>query len=523
MTNYTSNQLVDYSTEDIYKAQANEDEANRQKIEEKLAENNILNPQEKIHLLEYYTDTMEKYRLIYNAFVQAFSTGYMPGYPKNIYNIDLSDGSIETDKDGRRICYTMKVLAPCSTSAVQYIHNDCGRVYIIFPPIKSAERTLEKIIDERTREHEELIAKELKKAEDLSFSEEEPELPFFKVSDKDNTVSLAIDANCPLVNDTHDRSSFYPKNTLTNIAKDDLLPKDIYRLSILAKYRGNLEMLINELEEKFPSYIKFEDGENNQYKKKLSENKRNYFDIKRTARIAIPGSDRCFYVEFQFKQTNMFYAHIRSHRAYEDYRVLAAKYQKLEESANKKGNANTAKIKADLSALAKKRDEKLKLCESIHTNALRQSNFYLMQELSWLDDNARSMGHPADERGHYNHSVHLLKDNYIVESYDPFDGLTAYSTNDKEYLNKNFFLKMIGKLPESFDELGKNAEEHVKKIWNTLAPADVDKFKNITNTAIRYQDIIRKLQKEKQTRDSQSINKEILNMAIIQSINQNAL
>ena len=67
-----------------------------------------------------------------------------------------------------------------------------------------------------------------------------------------------------------------------------------------------MEELIRELEQKFPPYITFEKGERNLYKKHLSENERNYFDIKKTARINIPNSNRCFYIEFQFKQTNMF-------------------------------------------------------------------------------------------------------------------------------------------------------------------------------------------------------------------------
>lgn len=531
---YTLKQLVDYSTEDIYQAQANEDEANRQYLEEHLAEDSILNTQEKQHLLEYYTDTMEKYRLIYNAFVQAFSHGYVPGYPKNVFNIDLKTGVIETDKDGRRISYNMKVVAPCSTSAMQYIHQEYGKVYVMFPPIKSAKRTLEKIITERTREHEELQKNKLRLDHGITTDEEEPELPFFDLTSKDNEIAFDNMLSRPLLQEKQKSHQNFNSN-LSEIAKDELLPKDIYRLSILAKYPGHLERLMESLEKKFPSYIKFESGEINLYKRKLSENKRSYFDIKRTACITLPGSNRSFYIEFQFKQRNMFYAHIRSHRVYEDFRILDAKYKTLLENVKEKGTKNNPKAKTDLVALAKRREEKLKLCEKIHQSAIHQSNFYLMNEIQWLDENAHIMSPlspentqlnsitAANEKGQYSHSLQLLADNYIVENYEPFDGVTAFSTNDAEYLNKSYFLKMIGKIPESFDEFGKNAEDHVKKMWSTLKAADVDNFKAITNIAIRYQDVIRGLQKEKQQEDSQDTSKKPLDIALLKTISQNIL
>lgn len=530
---YTPKQLVDYRKEDIYKVQANEDEENRQYLEENLLNNPILNKQEKEHLLEYYTDTMEKYRLLDIAFVEAFSQRYMPGYPKNVFNIDLETGIIETDKDGRRISYNMKVVAPCSTSALQYIHQEYGKVYVIFPPIKSAKRTLEKIMTERIREHEELSNKKLPSDHGLNVFEEEPELPFFNTSAKDKKVRVNPTINRPLL-----QKKGLPENfdsALTDVIKDEVLPKDIYRLSVLAKYPGHLERLMESLEEKFPSYIKFEEGERNQYKKKLSENKRIYFDIKRTARITLPGSNRSFFVEFQFKQRNMFYAHIRSHRVYEDFRILDAKYKTLLDNIKQKGTKNNPKSKADLVALAKRREEKLKLCENIHKSAIHQSNFYLMNEIHWLDENANIMSplsseytklNPisvANEKGQYNHSLKLLVENYIVENYTPFDGVTAFATNEKEYLNKSYFLKMLGKIPESFDELGKGAEAHIKKIWSTLEAADVEKFRDITNTAILYQDVIRNLQKEKQREDTNNIEKKLSDIALINTINQNIL
>ena len=62
---------------------------------------------------------------------------------------------------------------------------------------------------------------------------------------------------------------------------------------------------------------------------------------------------------------------------------------------------------------------------------------------------------------------------------------------------------MIGILPESFDELGKNAKIHINKAWENLTDSDIKNFDLITATAIKYQDIIRAMQKEQQKRETQ--------------------
>ena len=64
---------------------------------------------------------------------------------------------------------------------------------------------------------------------------------------------------------------------------------------------------------------------------------------------------------------------------------------------------------------------------------------------------------------------------------------------------------MIGILPESFDELGKNAKEKVNKTWATLTDADIKTFDRITSTAIKYQDVIRGIQKRRHIMDDNAI------------------
>lgn len=497
MKTYTADQLVSLDSEQISQIQTAIDNDALALIEEKADELSFLDNKQLKHLKEYYTDTMEKYRLIYEAIVAGFTTPNKPGFPEFIYNINLKSGNIEKDKNGRNINYSTEILAPCTTAMLHYINNECNNVYVIIPPIKGAERTIEKIIFERTREHSELVQKNLAKFE-LPELYDEPELPFPNIG--------AARQGCPTkqkLNDWH--NEHITQGALLAISRDDLLPKDIYRMSITSKYPGDLEELIKELTEKFPEYVRFEEGEHNLYKKNLSENKRNYFDIKKTARIKIPGTQQEFYIEFQFKQTNMFFAHIRSHSAYEEFRILEAKYLALKKAEDKKKSSNSAN-RAKLAQLKKQCEEKTQLCLNIHRNAVHQSNLYLMHKLLWLDDNARGLHRPPEnDNGQYQLSIEQLKKNYIVESYEPFDGATAFTTGPDEYLNKSYYLKLINLLPESFDELGKNAREHINKTWSTLTPADIKDFNRITAMAIKYQNVIRSIQKERRVLDNSVI------------------
>lgn len=495
MITYTPDQLIKLSSEEIDILQKSNDTAAQEYLAEQKEIIKFLNKDTLSHLKKYYTKTMEKYRLLYEAIVSGFSTARKPGFPEYIYNINLKDGSIETDKNGRRINYSTEILAPCTNSMLHYINNECNDVFVVIPPIKSIERTVEKIISECQREYKINHEENLQKFEDNTppVDEYEPEFPF----------SFPLKPiHCPTAQKLEEwRNEAKTKNALINILSKDILPHDIYRLSITSKYRGDLEDIIKELQEKFPDYITFEEGERNSYKKSLSENERSYLDIKKTARIKIPNSNECFYVEFQFKQTNMFFAHIRSHSVYEEYRILEAKYLAAKDAAKRKKPSPEAKAK--MSQLKKQCDEKREHCITIHRNAVHQSNLYLMHKLLWLDDNARGLHRtPELPNGQYQHSIDALQRNYIVESYEPFDGATAFTTTQDEYLNKSYYLKLIGILPENFDELGKNAKIHINKAWEHLTDADLKDFNCITAIAIKYQDTIRAIQKEYRALDN---------------------
>lgn len=501
MKTYTANQLVKLAPEQIYTLQKSNDNDAREYIKEHLDELKFLSPQQIENLIWYYTDTMEKCRYTYEAIVSGFSTPHKPGFPEFIYGINLDDGAIEADKNGRRISYSTEILAPCTSGTMlHYINSECNDVYVIYPPIKGVERTIEKIIDECRRDYKINKDKNLARFEEGSFSpvdESEPEFPFsFPAKPRLCPTAEKFEAL---------RAEKATQGTLLNIVSKNVIPRDIYRLTITSKYPGDLEELISTLEENFPSYITFEKEERNSYKKNLSENERIYYDIKKTARVKIPNSDSAFYIEFQFKQTNMFFAHIRSHKAYAKFRVLKARYLAAKEAADKKKNT-TPEEKAKIARLKKQCDEQCDLCLRIHRNAVHQSNMYLMNKLLWLDDNARGLKRqPELPDGKYNLSVETLQKNYIVESYEPFDGATAFTTSQNEHLNKAFYLKMKGILPESFDELSKNAKIHINKLWSNLTDADIKDFDRLTAMAIKYQDVIRSIQKERHILDNNAI------------------
>lgn len=499
MKTYTANYLVQVGSEQIRNIQKNCETEALDYIDEKSEELSFLKPSEKEHLREYYNETIEKYHLLYKAFVIGLKSEQKTGFPEHIYSIDLKDGTIETDKNGRRINYTTEIMAPCTTSLLHYINNECNDLYIIFPPAKDIARTIEKLVDERKFEHTELVE------QNLSKFEEEPELPFGLSPNE---------AHCPTIyNLQQQQINRKSANELVNIVKDDILPKDIYRLSITSRYPQDLEILINQLKKNFPKYIQFYGPERNAYKKTISDNPRRYLDRKVIARIEIPNSKRYFYVEFQFKQTNMFFAHIRSHNVYEQFRILDTKYKKaLETAQKKKGTPGYEEAKAKALAIKKQCEEKRELCIDIHKSAIHQSNMYVLNHVMWEDKNASGLEDrtseentlfPQNSKGQYLNSIEFLKRNYIVEDYEPFDGTMEFATTPNEYLNKAYYLKMIGSIPESFDELGKNAKAHINKAWENLTGSDIKNFDLIRATAIKYQDVIRAIQKKEQQANQQ--------------------
>ncbi len=464
MKTYSLDQFAKFEYEQINDIQRSIDEDAQAYIYEHMEVLRQFLTEEEIQcLINNYTNTMEKCRLIHKAIIRVFDTEENPGYPKDIFNINLSDGTIEKKK-GRTPPYFMRHLAPCNSAMLHYKHSN-DDIFIITPPVKGVDRTIEKTISECSEEYKDFKNKFFNNLRPVR--KDEQKLPSFKP---------------PYV---------YKNTALKPVLVYHKLPKDIFRLTVTSRYRSNIEDLIKKMEKLFPEYIKFEEGERNQYNRDIDENPRCYFDIKKTAKITIPGTNESFFVEFQFKQTHMFFAHTRSHSAYEDYRILEAKYRKLSQEQTKEGKLEENKSK--LFQLKKQCNEKKELCVNIHRSAVHQSNLYLFRRLFWLNENANAL-HDTREREAF--AERFLRENYIIESHEPFDGATAFSTDNNEYLNKCHYLKWLGVLPESFNEFSKNAKNIIFKEWSDLSDTELAQFDNITKMAIKYQPIIRSLQKK---------------------------
>ena len=95
MKTYTLDQLSNFSSEQIDQIQQGIDNDVSEYLAEHEEELSILKPREMDELKGSYTNTMENLRLLQKAIVACFKTDSSAGYPEFIYNINLSDGSIE--------------------------------------------------------------------------------------------------------------------------------------------------------------------------------------------------------------------------------------------------------------------------------------------------------------------------------------------------------------------------------------------------------------------------------------------
>ena len=87
MKTYTLDQLRNFTSEQINDIQRPIDIDAQNYADSYKEALKFLSPEDFAQLKEYFTDTMEKYRLIYKAIVQTFKNEHNAGYPEFIYNI----------------------------------------------------------------------------------------------------------------------------------------------------------------------------------------------------------------------------------------------------------------------------------------------------------------------------------------------------------------------------------------------------------------------------------------------------
>ncbi len=398
------------------------------------------------YLIEAFKDGMGWSRLIYRSIYETF------GKPLYTTGFNPITGEVDRDENGKTINYSLKALTPLAPTRLKFTDKKNNALYCIFPKMKSADRTIEKLETELHREYNE----EMLTALDQSWEDE-------------------------------DREAFAER--LQNISPAYTKLRDIYRLTFTAKYLSDVKRLKRVFTEfgkknqnKF--YYIIDNETRDRFDKPLSENENQYYDIKMIMYQRLPDRDsneipdnRYFAVEIQLKIDTLFRGDLKTHEPYEKIREIEGKMTSSTPSEERKLNEQ----------LIKYYNKRRKL---INQHAVHEYNMVVLDKIYRIEDDYIAMEVEPDDKknGTYKQCVDFITDNYMVESYRPFDAENAFSANNE--LNKMYFLKLIGKLPKSFDEFAEGASETINREFSRLQHMDRRKFAGINNIAQRYQSVI---------------------------------
>lgn len=396
------------------------------------------------YLLEAYQDGMAWCRLVYRSIYETF------GSPLCVAAYNPETGDVDLDEKGQPINYTLKALTPIAPTKLKFVDKKNNAIDAIFPQMKSPQRTIEKLETELQKEY----LKEINVAYDRLFVSE-------------------------------DREAFCEQLNGINPSFSQL--RDIYRLTFTAKYLSDvkrLKKIFTKFGEKSDNKFYFvkEKETRDRFDKPLSENKKKYYDIKMIMHQKLPnGKD--FAVEIQLKIDTLFRGDVRTHGLYEKVREIEGKML----------NATTRETKLN-KQLMNHYNERIK---QINVNAIHEYNMKVLDKLYRIEDEYIAMEIDPDNNDKtYKKCEDFLENNYMVESYHPFNSQKAFSKDN--ILNKMCFLKLIGKVPENFDEFAEKANDLINEKFDALKPDEVRRFEGINNIAEKYQDVIsQKISKRK--------------------------
>ena len=391
------------------------------------------------YLIEAFQDGMGWCRLIYRSMYETF------GSPIYTTGFDPITGEVDRDKNGKTIDHTLKALTPLAPTRLKFIDKNNNALYAIFPKMKSAERAVEKLETELHRDYNE----EMTAALDQLFRDE-------------------------------DRDAFCER--LQNITPAYTSLRDIYRLTVTAKYLSDVKRLkkvFTEFGKKNQNQFYFivDKETRDRFDKPLSQNEKQYYDIKMIMYQQLPNKSH-FAVEIQLKIDTLFRGDLKTHELYE-------KARELEGKITSSTSPEERKLSEQLIELYNKRNKK------INQNAIHEYNMIVLDKAYRIEDDYVAMEiEPDNPDKTYKRCADFIEDNYLVESYRPFDGSKAFSADNE--LNKMCFLKLIGKLPKHFDEFAEGASETVNQEFSRLQHRDRRRFAGINNIAQRYQATISK-------------------------------
>ncbi len=413
----------------------------------------IINEDSKEVLQNLYGDSLAMYRAIYRSIYEVF------GSPLCTSSFDLETGKVDRDEFGDPIDYTLKMLSPLASSRVKFQDKNNNSIYVIFPKMKSVERSIEKITTEIDRERQDAIIS----AYDRYFQD-------------DDIEEL--------------------RDNLQDIPQSASQLQDVCRLTISCKYLSDIERIKRKLTEqggngKSPFFRVDRRKTRDKFTSPLSENKKRYFDIKMYMNIK-SAQGTPFVVEVQLKPETIFKGHIFDHNLYEKKRIVES--QILSSSSE-----NEKKLKKQLLHYYEDKIQKLRDNNLHEYNMMVLDKVYRIEDTDYLPLEVEP-DNPQDKT--YNKCINFIRENYLVTSYDKFnsDIFAPYKN-----VNKMSFLKIIGKLPENFDVSVPDAEQIIAQKYGELGHLERRRFKNIVRIAERYSHVIQEVIDKRRTADSKEL------------------
>ena len=429
----TAADLYNLKFAEIDEIQTSIDAQNMATIESAFKQGRI-NDEEYDYMMAFFHDGMGVYHEVYRSLYETF------GSP--IYTADFQPqtGEVKRDQNGKAIDYSLKVVTPFVYTKLKFSDKNNNAIHVIFPKMKSAERAIEKIDKEFGREYNKLY----QAATDVFFLDE----------DRDAYI---------------ERIQSLPKSTSQL--------HDILRLTITCKYLHDVKRIKRKFSENTNKFYHINPEETrDRFDKPLYKNKNRYYDIKMIMHQKT-NNGQTFDVEVQLKINTLFRGDIRTHGIYERMRKIEA-----------------MQSPSDPAPLRESQNQSIKLLDNLRTridiNAVHQYNMMVIDKIFRIEDNdyrpLRVVPDNAD--GTYEKCCNFITDGYLVESYQKFDPTTAFSADDE--VNKMAFLKLIGALPNGFDEFSENASAEINNKFNKLDHAGRRQFQKINDVATRYQHII---------------------------------
>lgn len=443
----TASDLSALSFQEIDAIQHSIDKKNMAIIEAAYQQNQI-SKEEFDYLQHYFIDGMGAYRNVYRALYETF------GSPIFTTGFNDKTGEVDLDKNGQVVDHSLKTVTPFVNTKLKFLDKNNNSIFSIFPKMKSAERAIEKLDKEYGKEY----YKNLRKAIEPYFTDEDPDRLSERIQDVPNTTSQL---------------------------------HDILRFTITCKYLYDVKRIMRKFHENKNSFYTIKPVETrDRFEKPLDENEKKYYDIKIIMHQQTPeGKD--ITIELQLKIDTLFYADLRTHPLYEKRREIEARTSPNDPPEIKAINEKAIHIYDNL-------------CKQINQNAIHQYNMMVLDKIYRIEDKGYTPLRVAPDRedGTYNKCINFIEQNYIPESYDDFDPDKAFSRNND--INKACFLKIIGALPPHFDELSETAPKEINDTFNNLDKASLNRFREINNVAMRYKKYIQKVIDKRKLKDGKS-------------------